>query len=545
MVDILKTIKNSDKRIFVGLAGPGTGKTHTFKTIIESTEFKGKRILILSFMKKLVNDLSEDFKAYDNVKVMTLHAFARLKFVELFKQDLDLDKDLDSIVSKDYLFVKGNDIGYDIRFYENNITKDELSFYENRKNFYAHKKRLYSFNSIIHVVNLLFTKKESIIPEYDLILVDEFQDFNKLEWRLIELLNKKTRVVLVGDDDQSLYHDFRSAKPGLIRDLFDHKDTQEFTLDDCYRCTNIIVVAVNSLIASARAKGYLKDNKVKKFEYPTKRKDDKSEVSKKYNKIDFLPSIPGDMLIYHLKERIMKDIDGEKDKRILVIVPFYRKQQIYDGLTGKGFNIVEYELFSGEEKGNIKHRDIIDIFNTLTKRKTDDLALRKILPLYLIDHKMKSLIVESYKSGKGIWNYLEGKIKGKIENDIEIFKKVKGGKDQLNNNELARLNKLFNLKRLLSKTIKGFSPIRKSAIEIEMTTIMSSKGLSADFVYYIGIDDNEILDFRVKKITDQKICEFLVGITRAEKKLTLISLRDENPKILDFIDKDCINKISL
>ncbi len=545
MADILEIIKKSDKRLFVGLAGPGTGKTHTFKTIIESEEFKGKKILILSFTRKLVNDLDEHFRGYSNIEVATLHAFARRQFVKQFKVDLDLDKDLDSIVSEDYLLIKGDDIKYDIKFYENDISDKELSFYKDRKDFYSNKNRLYSFNSIIHVVNLLFAEKESIIPKYDLILVDEFQDFNKLEWRLIELLNKMTRVVLVGDDDQSLYHDFRSAKPDLIRDLFDHKDSQKFTLDDCYRCTNIIVVAINSLIANARAKDYLKDNKVKKLEYPTKRKDNKNEVSKKYNQIDFLPSIPGDILIYYLEQRITKDIEDNKDEKVLVIVPSYLKRQIYDGLTKKGLNIVEYELFSDEKKKNMKHRDIINIFNTLAKRKTDNLVLRKILSFYLTDQEVKSIIIKSYKGGKKIWNCLEANTKGKIENDIEIFKKVKSGKDLLINNELTRLSELFNLKRLLSKMIKGFSSIRKSATEIEMTTIMSSKGLSADFVYYVGIDDREMLDLKTKKITDQKICEFLVGISRTEKKLTLISLHDENPKILDFIDKDCINKIKI
>ena len=92
--------------------------------------------------------------------------------------------------------------------------------------------------------------------------------------------------------------------------------------------------------------------------------------------------------------------------------------------------------------------------------------------------------------------------------------------------------------------VKGFSPVIMNAIEIEMTTVMSSKGLSADFVYYVGIDDRNILNKETKDFTDQKIREFLVGITRAKEKLTLISLKDENPKILEFIDEKYINKFN-
>lgn len=46
-----------------------------------------------------------------------------------------------------------------------------------------------------------------------------------------------------------------------------------------------------------------------------------------------------------------------------------------------------------------------------------------------------------------------------------------------------------------------------------------------------------------KKLTDHKICEFLVGITRTKKKLTLISLKDEAPKILEFIEESNISRI--
>lgn len=121
--------------------------------------------------------------------------------------------------------------------------------------------------------------------------------------------------------------------------------------------------------------------------------------------------------------------------------------------------------------------------------------------------------------------------------------KVKKGRDKLGDEELVRFNEIFTLKNILSRLIKGFKPVVKNAIEIEMATVTGSKGLSADLVYYVGIDDKNILDKETKTFTDQKLCEFLVGITRAKEKLTLISLQDKNPKILEFIDKKYINKI--
>jgi len=535
MTDIVKKIKESGKNLFVGMAGPGTGKSYTFRTIIESDEYKGKKILILSFINKLIDDLSEEFKDFDNVEVLTLHAFAKQKL-----GDVDLDQDLDGIASEDYLFIKGNTINYEENFYENNLTEDAKEFYKERSSFYKYEKDLYSFNSIIYAVNTFFSTCEDKIPtEYDLILIDEFQDFNKSEYELIKFLNKKSIVVLVGDDDQSLYY-FKKAKPEQIRSLYNDSSTEAFSLDYCYRCTEVMVNVANDLIRNTKEKGYLKDSQVKKFLYPKhdEKHKDKHEISLRYPKIDFIPSIQGDLLVYELAQNIKNNIKNCDKKRILILVPGYLKQTIYDGLIRKGFSIIEFELFSNEKCNKIKHKNLIETFETLTERKTDNLALRKILFLYLDSNGIKELL----QKGKKIWFCLISEIKEKIEQDIEIFKKVKKGEDRLENDELKRLSEIFTLKNMLSKMIKGFNPVMRNAIEIEMTTVMSSKGLSADFVYYIGIDDRDMLDKETKDFTPQKICEFLVGITRAKEKLTLISLKDESPKILDFIDEKYINK---
>lgn len=533
MADILQKLKESKKNLFVGIAGPGTGKSTAFKTIVDSDEFKGKKILILSFINKLIDDLSADFKDYNNVTVSTLHSFAMKQIGEV-----DLDASLDKIISEDFLFIKNKGIDFEEKFHTNNLSKDEVDFYKEKKDFYKHKKNLYSLNSIIYAVNKLFDKLENKIPSgYDLILIDEFQDFNKLEYEFIRYLNKKSRVVLVGDDNQSLYF-FKKAQPQLIRDLFNANHTEEFSLDYCYRCTEVIVNTTNDLIENAKKKGYLKDSIIKKFLYPSGQKN-KDKLSNEFPMIDFIPAVAGDLLIYKIQQDIKKNLKGKDKKRVLILVPGYLKQTIYDGLTKRDFNIVEFELFFDEKCHEIRHKDIIETFTVLEKRKTDNLALRKILKMYLSTDEIKELIIKN----KNIWSLLSDKVKEKIEYDIMLIKKVKKGKDSLSECELLRFNQIFNLKNLLSKMVKGFLPVIKNSIEIEMTTVMCSKGLSADYVYYVGIDDQNILNRDTNDFTDHSICEFLVGITRAKEKLTLISLRDKNPKILDFIETKRINRI--
>jgi len=533
MTNILRKIKNSNKRLFVGLAGPGTGKSHTFKTIIKSREYKGKKILILSFINKLIDDLSDSFKNFTNVKILTLHAFARS---ELFKtEECDLDENLDTYISEDYFFINGDKIDYEKKFHENNLTKDEEEFYKNVKEFYGSNKKLYSFNSIIHAVNCLFLQNESKIPEYDLILVDEFQDFNKSEYELIKFLNKKSTVILVGDDDQSLYY-FKHADPSQIRELYQNDNSEAFSLDYCYRCPKVIINATNDLIRKTKKDGCLGDRLDKNFLYPEGYKD---KESKKYPKIDFVSSIIGGRLAYKLAKMIREDIEGYKDKqRILILIPSYLEQTVCEGLMKNGITVVGIALFSKEERNRIKHNELRKIFKILMKRKTDNLALRKILPLYFNnDEKRKEVLVKINKEQRKIWDCLDENIKKKIEKDIEIFKTVKVGRKELDKAGLERFSNIFNLKNILTKVVKGFEPNVKDAIEVELATVTSSKGLSADFVYYVGIDDDNILDKNTKKITDHKICEFLVGATRTKKKLTLISLRDETPKILEFIGK--------
>src|SRR3989344_1354798 len=538
-------ISTSEKQLFVGLAGPGTGKSTTFKTIVESDSFKNKRILILSFINKLVNDLSNDFRGYDNVTVLTLHSFALAKFKEFVSgADITLEEELDDLVSEDQRFIKEEKVDYKQNLYEGGLSSDEETFYKARSKFYGGSLKLYSFNSIIYAVNRLFSEKEDKIPnDYDLILVDEFQDFNQLEYNLINHLNKKNKVVIVGDDDQSLYG-WKNAKPDLIRNLYDHEDNDNFTLDYCYRCPVVIINAVNSLIKNATDKGFLNDRTHTPFLCPTNLSEKKIEINNKYPKIDFLSGVKGDKLIYQLSERIQSDMGGDRDNRILLITPSHLKQSVQEGLLKKGFHVVEFELFANEERNKMKHRKIIEAFTVLAKRKTDNLALRKILGLYLGNDELKTLVCNSDKNNKSLWNSLEEGTKRKIESDIELFKKARAGKKLLSDSELLRVNEIFNLKNLISKMIRGFNHVQKGSAELEMTTTMSSKGLSADFVYYLGIDDRDMLKRETGKLSNQKICEFLVGMTRAKKKLTLIALESSNPKIFEFVDKSYINSLA-
>ena len=85
--------------------------------------------------------------------------------------------------------------------------------------------------------------------EYKHILVDEFQDLNKAEQGVIELLSDDADVCIVGDDDQSIYS-FKHAHPEGIRDwIATNVGADDLQLGECRRCPTTVVEMANSLIA--------------------------------------------------------------------------------------------------------------------------------------------------------------------------------------------------------------------------------------------------------------------------------------------------------
>lgn len=87
------------------------------------------------------------------------------------------------------------------------------------------------------------------IGEYEYILVDEFQDLNKSEQEFIRLIRGNSNLVIVGDDDQSIYG-FKYAHPQGIQqiiELFGEFDDVPF--DVCRRCPTLVTRMASELIS--------------------------------------------------------------------------------------------------------------------------------------------------------------------------------------------------------------------------------------------------------------------------------------------------------
>lgn len=115
------------------------------------------------------------------------------------------------------------------------------------------KNRLIDFDDMLVYCYEPLDKRRDILAawqnKYEYILVDEFQDINKVQYDVVKLLALKNRnIFVVGDDDQSIYG-FRGAKPEIMqRFTKDYKDTALIKLDINYRSTANIVNVAKSVI---------------------------------------------------------------------------------------------------------------------------------------------------------------------------------------------------------------------------------------------------------------------------------------------------------
>lgn len=529
---------SSNKKIVV--AGPGTGKTYLFKEAL-----KGKqKTLTLTFVNALVEDLSLELCGISDVK--TLHGFARSSLggatgnVKVYPR-------LSEVIKEDAKILLSEDINFDQIFHNLEDQKEHIEFYKQRKGYYNH---YYGYSDIIYAIVKYFEEKNDKIPQYDQVVVDEFQDFNKLEVALIDLLSGKSPILIAGDDDQALY-DFKNASPDHIRQRYDenNKEYDSFTLPFCSRCTRVIVEAVNDIINSAIKAGNLNGRVNKEYKYFDDETKDKicDHHPKIIYKQAFAKQIP-----WFIEKSISEIAEHEKGNfSVLIISP--TKVQIKAlvlALKNKGFENIQHV-----EKKDDKEPSLLDGLKILLEDKQSNLGWRIVCKKILSENDFKKIITETKNdSTKNICDLIDKDNKKKIEEKVKILKLIKDEKS-VDQEKLTDLLKEIDIDptkmavdylkdNILAGSQKVGNPgIRK--IPIKATTIQSSKGLAAEYVFITHFDNQYFIKNKdKKKISDQDICNFLVALTRAKKKVFLISSSKTEPTFLKWINDQHIEKIT-
>jgi DNA helicase-2/ATP-dependent DNA helicase PcrA len=92
------------------------------------------------------------------------------------------------------------------------------------------------------------------LSKYFHVLVDEYQDLNKAEQEVAAQLATNGHLIIVGDDDQSIYTFKNAHRVGIIEFPNAHPGTSDHTMDECQRCPSLVVSMANSLIAKNRTR---------------------------------------------------------------------------------------------------------------------------------------------------------------------------------------------------------------------------------------------------------------------------------------------------
>ncbi len=263
------------------VAGPGTGKSFALKRRVARLLEQGtvpSRILPVTFTNVAAEDLQREMLLIgvvgcEEIRGSTLHSLclrilSRQHVLEALGR---VPRPLNRFEMDPLLYDLGASFGDKrdrakrIRAYEAAwapLQHEQLGYAQNAQDraFQAalvgwlrfHKGML--IGEIIPYV-YVYLRDNPAAPErmlYDHILVDEYQDLNKAEQAVIDLLAGDNHVCIVGDDDQSLYS-FKFAHPAGIREFpITHLSTADHEVLQCRRCPTRIVEMANSLIAHNR-----------------------------------------------------------------------------------------------------------------------------------------------------------------------------------------------------------------------------------------------------------------------------------------------------
>jgi DNA helicase-2/ATP-dependent DNA helicase PcrA len=259
------------------LAGPGTGKSFALKRrvarLLESN-VPPARVLPVTFTKVAAEDLQRELvnmgvAGCDQIRGTTLHSLGMriLSRQNVLAVTGRIARPLNRFEVEPLLydlpveFGKKRERAKRIRAYEAawaRLQHEQPGFAQTQTdvNFQVSLIARLRFHEGMLIGEIIpelyrYLRNNPAAPErsmYDHVLVDEYQDLNKAEQAVVDLLCGAASLCIVGDDDQSLYS-FKHAHPEGIRTFPQtHAGTTDHRLLECYRCPTVVVSTANALI---------------------------------------------------------------------------------------------------------------------------------------------------------------------------------------------------------------------------------------------------------------------------------------------------------
>lgn len=286
-----EAIRHVDGPLLV-LAGPGSGKTTVVtkrvQYLVQDCSISPSSILVITFTKAAATEMKERFTrlmeqqaqppgGYGNVSFGTFHAvfFNILKLsygftvaniiteetrrqylkesVDRMKLEIDDENEFLTGIAGEISLIKNERVELEHYFSKNcseEVFRKIYEGYEERKK----RARLIDFDDMLVYTWELLSQRKDILSawqkKYQYILVDEFQDINRLQYDILRLLAEpENNLFIVGDDDQSIYR-FRGARPEIMLNFRkDYPQSGQVLLNDNFRSTTQIVEAAGRVIA--------------------------------------------------------------------------------------------------------------------------------------------------------------------------------------------------------------------------------------------------------------------------------------------------------
>ena len=505
-------IKTSVHPRKVVVAGPGTGKSFLFQELIKAKKLEGKKdFLAITFIGKLGDSLADDLCGL--AETMTMHGFAR-KFFMSKSKGWEYYPDIYDIIREDL---------------EREGIKEFKIGDENYKRKSVYYKAVGNADVIFYAVQIC-KKDSNNIPRYDLVLVDEFQDFNEIESEFVDLLSQKNEIVIVGDDDQALYG-FKGSSPLYIRNKHNNANTdfESHTLRFCSRCPEVIIRYFHDIVKKFTLNDPTK-NRIQK-EYicyaPEKEKDSVLNPN-----IHLIKNCPSGMVAYKVRSELEKIIVDQKIKDVLIVGEGKSCPTILldtaRQLSSYGFKNIDYKK---ESTLNINQK-VIAAYKFISKNGESLLGWR------ILGNPTDKITRNKHERNSKTLNVIIDGTPSSVNGIKEIYidnLEIEIGTESIPDKVIRR--------NVLIQEIKNnniiLPPRPLGNLNITVCNILNSKGLGADVVFVIGFDQGR---FPAKdEPTDSEIYQMLVALTRTKKRIYFIG--SAGKKVSSFID--CLDKTNL
>ena len=486
----LKAVKHTHGPCMV-LAGPGSGKTrvitYRIANMIINEKIPPARILAISFtkassieMKNRAMAISDDpriakvtFGTFHSVFFRMLRYFENLQLNNIVDEkekryaikgivkgmkieNADDDETITQIMTE-ISYIK-NELMETVDFKSSVLKKEDFSRVCSMYEAYKEKVRKIDFDDMLvrtyHMLKNSQQKLDFVRQVYKYILIDEFQDINRVQFEIIRMIAEPLQNILaVGDEDQSIYG-FRGARPDFLLEFEKYFDeTEKIFLNTNYRSKQEIIDTSNRLIK----------NNINRFEKTIKCAGGNG------SDIKFIEP---------------KDPEDEASEI---------GKEISDIVTKEGLNYSDFAIIY---RTNIQSRAFIDAFMNLRIPFTVKDAVVTIYNHWAVNDIMAYLRLSLDPDRANDWERI-------INRPLRYIPKVSIARAKASSNFVASLMDDDNLKRIQKRTIEE--------LDIDMSYI---KGLNPkNAISYIRstIDyDRYVLDYcQNRKIKPSGIIEII------------------------------------